>query len=111
MLRLLCLISQGLGLSKHYLQRRLEKSHIYTAQANYYPPCPRPELTLGLEPHTDLKLLSIILQEQGVTGLHVLKDQQWVAVHPIPASLVVNVADQLQVRVIFQQLLPFFKFC
>ncbi|XP_057248843.1 putative inactive flavonol synthase 2 [Beta vulgaris subsp. vulgaris] len=69
MLRLLCLISQGLGLSKHYLQR------------------------------------SIILQEQGVTGLHVLKDQQWVAVHPIPASLVVNVADQLQTGCIFRRVL------
>ncbi|KAL2898060.1 Protein DMR6-LIKE OXYGENASE 1 [Bienertia sinuspersici] len=95
--RLLSLISQGFGLSKDYLQTRLEENLQYTAQANYSPPSPNPELTLGLQPHSDKKVLSIILQDQGITGLHVLKDQQWIAIDPIPASLFVNVADYLQV--------------
>ena len=91
------LISRGLGLERDYLKTKLGENLIYTAQANYYPPCPNPELTLGLPPHTDYKVLTILLQEEGVTGLHVLKDGKWVAVDPVPGALVVNVADQLQV--------------
>lgn len=95
--RLLCLMSQGLGLDKDYLRRKLGENPKYTAQANYYPPCPNPELTLGLRAHTDFNVLTVLLQEEGVTGLHVIKDGKWVAVDPVPGALVVNVADQLQV--------------
>ena len=105
--QLLGLISKGLGLNKDYLQRRLEEKPVYTAQANYYPLCPNPELTLGLQPHTDFKVLGIILQDQGIPGLHVLKDEQWIAVDPIPASLVVNVADQLEVSGLVHEILEF----
>ncbi|KAJ8420101.1 hypothetical protein Cgig2_000151 [Carnegiea gigantea] len=95
--KLLGLISRGLGLERDYLKKKLRENLSYTAQANYYPPCPNPELTLGLPAHTDSKVLTILLQEEGVTGLHVLKDGNWVAVDPVPGALVVNVADQLQI--------------
>lgn len=95
--KLLGLISQGFGLERDYLKKKLGENPSYTAQANYYPPCPNPELTLGLPAHTDYNVLTILLQEEGVTGLHVLKDGNWVAVDPLPGALIVNVADQLQV--------------
>ncbi|GMH20748.1 hypothetical protein Nepgr_022590 [Nepenthes gracilis] len=95
--RLLSLISQGLGLEKDCLKRRMGETPTRRLQANYYPPCPEPELTLGLAPHTDFNALTIVNQSDGVTGLQVNKDGKWVAVDPIPNSFVVNIGDQIQV--------------
>ncbi|KAK2983328.1 hypothetical protein RJ640_016066 [Escallonia rubra] len=97
MKRLLSLISQGLGLEKDCIQKRLGESPRLVSQANYYPPCPDPELTLGLAVHTDLNALTILRQSQGLTGLQVIKDGQWVSVDPIPNAFVVNLGDQIQV--------------
>ncbi|CAI0390418.1 unnamed protein product [Linum tenue] len=58
--RLLSLISQGLGLQKDCLQKRLGNKPRQRAYANYYPPCPSPELTLGLAVHTDPHALTLL---------------------------------------------------
>ncbi|PKI35633.1 hypothetical protein CRG98_044087 [Punica granatum] len=63
---------------------------------NYYPPCPEPELTYGLPGHTDPNALTILLQDQDVAGLQVLKEGKWLAVNPIPNAFVINIGDQLQ---------------
>ncbi|XVE85163.1 hypothetical protein DITRI_Ditri17bG0069400 [Diplodiscus trichospermus] len=97
MKRLLSLISQGLGLEKDCLERKLGEKPLLRAQGNYYPPCPNPELTLGLNVHTDLGALTIVRQSEGVTGLQVMKDGKWVAVEPIPNAFVINLGDQIQV--------------
>lgn len=94
--RLLSLISQALGLEKDGLQRRLGNTPTRNAQANSYPPCPDPELTLGLAAHTDLGVLTV-LRQAGVTGLQVIKDGKWVAVDPVPNAFVINLGDQIQV--------------
>ncbi|KAJ4711026.1 Oxoglutarate/iron-dependent dioxygenase [Melia azedarach] len=52
----------GLGLDKDYLQTELGEKSTVRAQANYYPPCPEPELTLGLVVHTDLNALKVLRQ-------------------------------------------------
>eukprot|EP01018_Ginkgo_biloba_P028713 Gb_33332 [translate_table: standard] len=49
---------------------------------NYYPQCPDPELTFGLPPHSDPNVITVLLQDE-VSGLQVLENQQWIAVHPI----------------------------
>lgn len=67
------------------------------AHANFYPPCPDPELTLGLAVHTDLNALTVLMQSEEVSGLQVIKDGNWVAVDPVPNAFVVNLGDQLQV--------------
>ena len=64
---------------------------------HYYPPCPQPDLTLGLTKHSDNSFLTVLLQDQ-VGGLQVLHDQYWVDVPPVPGALVVNVGDLLQVN-------------
>ncbi|KAK3009014.1 hypothetical protein RJ639_013354 [Escallonia herrerae] len=97
MKRLLSLISQGLGLEKYCIQKRLGESPRLVSQANYYTPCPDPELTLGFAVHTDLNALTILRQSQRVTGLQVIKDGRWVSVDPIPNSFVVNLGYQIQV--------------
>ncbi|XP_065630134.1 protein DMR6-LIKE OXYGENASE 1-like isoform X1 [Quercus suber] len=95
--RLLSLMSQGLGLEKDCLKRKLgERPAIYT-QANYYPPCPDPELTMGLPAHNDISALVVLLQMEGVSGLQVVIDGKWVPVEPVPDAFVVNIADQMQV--------------
>ena len=95
--RLLSLISQGLGLDKDCLRKRMGDNPRLRAQANFYPPCPDPELTLGLAVHTDLNALTVLQQSAGVTGLQVIKDGKWVAVDPIPNAFVINLGDQIQV--------------
>ncbi|CAB4321848.1 unnamed protein product [Prunus armeniaca] len=63
---------------------------------NFYPPCPDPSLTSGLPKHSDVNLITLLLQEQ-VRGLQVLKDEQWFAVEPVPNAFVVNVGHMLQI--------------
>ena len=63
---------------------------------NCYPACPEPELTLGLPPHTDYGLLTLLFQNE-VQGLQIQHEGRWVTVQPLPDSLVVNVGDHLEV--------------
>ncbi|XP_062195075.1 probable 2-oxoglutarate-dependent dioxygenase SLC1 [Phragmites australis] len=63
---------------------------------NCYPACPQPELTLGMPPHSDYGLLTLVLQDH-VEGLQVMHDGRWLTVEPIPGSFVVNVGDHLEI--------------
>ncbi|ONK55985.1 uncharacterized protein A4U43_C10F2960 [Asparagus officinalis] len=77
--RLLGLISLSLGLEEGYIERVLGEQEQHMA-INYYPPCPEPELTFGLPAHTDPNALTVLLQDQDVPGLQILKDgriKQW----------------------------------
>ncbi|KAJ8436739.1 hypothetical protein Cgig2_009713 [Carnegiea gigantea] len=62
---------------------------------HYYPPCPQPELTVGLPKHSDNDFLTVLLQDQ-IGGLQVLHQDHWVDVPPTPGALVVNIGDLLQ---------------
>ncbi|KAB2624792.1 flavonol synthase/flavanone 3-hydroxylase-like [Pyrus ussuriensis x Pyrus communis] len=94
---LLGLLSQGLGLEKDCLQKKLGDNPTLIAQGNYYPPCPDPEVTLGLAIHTNLNALRVLRRTEGVTGLQVIKDGKWVAVDSLPNAFVINLGDQIQV--------------
>ncbi|GAQ87346.1 2-oxoglutarate (2OG) and Fe(II)-dependent oxygenase superfamily protein [Klebsormidium nitens] len=61
-----------------------------------YPRCPDPDHILGYNSHTDSGLLSII-QQNGVEGLQVMMDDEWVTIEPKEGHFVVNVGDMLQV--------------
>ncbi|KAM7526838.1 hypothetical protein LguiA_016740 [Lonicera macranthoides] len=63
---------------------------------NCYPACPEPELTLGMPPHSDYGLLTLLLQDE-VKGLQIQHRGSWVTVQPIPGSFVVNVGDHLEI--------------
>ena len=95
--RLLSLISRGLGLDKDCLKRIIGEKPGLNTQANYYPACPDPELTMGLPDHNDLGSITVLLQVEGVTGLQVIKDGKWLTVDPVPDAFVINLADQTQV--------------
>ncbi|RRT33154.1 hypothetical protein B296_00046962 [Ensete ventricosum] len=93
--RLLGLISLSLGLEEDYMVKVLGEQEQHMA-INYYPKCPEPELTYGLQAHTDPNAITILLQEPKVPGLQVLKDGKWIAVNPQPNAFVINIGDQLQ---------------
>ncbi|CAL9201546.1 unnamed protein product [Musa hybrid cultivar] len=94
-LRLLGLISLSLGLEEDYMVKVLGEQEQHMA-VNYYPKCPEPELTYGLQAHTDPNALTILLQDPKVAGLQVLKNGKWIAVNPQPDAYVINIGDQLQ---------------
>ncbi|KAJ8551476.1 hypothetical protein K7X08_021491 [Anisodus acutangulus] len=63
---------------------------------NCYPSCPEPDLTLGMPPHSDYGLLTLLLQDE-VKGLQIQHQEKWLTVEPIPNSFVVNVGDHLEI--------------
>ncbi|XP_059076506.1 codeine O-demethylase-like [Cryptomeria japonica] len=64
---------------------------------NLYPPCPRPNLVLGLSPHSDGAAITLLLQDEHIEGLQVRKNNKWVPIQPIPYALVVNIGDLIEV--------------
>lgn len=72
---------------------------------NFYPTCPNPEITIGVGRHSDLGILTVLLQD-GIGGLYVKVEEdkktgtkeEWITIPPIPGALVINVGDSLQVR-------------
>ncbi|KAJ7521794.1 hypothetical protein O6H91_19G068200 [Diphasiastrum complanatum] len=93
--QLLAALSECLELKADRLLRSLG-TFIQTLLMNYYPPCPNPELALGLTAHSDISALTVLLQDE-TTGLQVSQDGLWVDVEPVPNSFIVNVGDVLQV--------------
>ncbi|PWA75998.1 2-oxoglutarate (2OG) and Fe(II)-dependent oxygenase superfamily protein [Artemisia annua] len=89
-------ISESLGLGRDYISEQLGK-HAQHIALNYYPPCPQPDLTYGLPGHSDLNLITILLQADDVSGLQVSKDGKWISVDPVPNTFIINVGDQIQV--------------
>ncbi|XP_047158328.1 probable 2-oxoglutarate-dependent dioxygenase SLC1 [Vigna umbellata] len=63
---------------------------------NFYPPCPQPDLTFGMPPHSDYGFLTLLLQDK-VEGLQVHFKDQWLTVQPINNAFVVNVGDHLEI--------------
>ena len=69
---------------------------------NHYPPCPSPDLALGVGRHKDAGALTILYQDE-VGGLDVRRRSsdggggEWVRVRPVPESFVINVGDLVQV--------------
>ncbi|XP_071719489.1 gibberellin 3-beta-dioxygenase 1-like [Rutidosis leptorrhynchoides] len=64
---------------------------------NSYPPCPKPNSTLGLAPHTD-SLLVTILHLGGVHGLEVfVQGLGWHQIQPVEGALLVNLGDLMHI--------------
>ncbi|XP_074310254.1 putative 2-oxoglutarate-dependent dioxygenase SLC1 [Silene latifolia] len=76
------------------LQEFKEGSQIMVA--NCYPPCPQPDLTLGMPPHSDYGFLTLLLQDE-VKGLQLHYEGKWLTVEPIPNAFVVNIGDHLEI--------------
>ncbi|XP_061367063.1 protein SRG1-like [Gastrolobium bilobum] len=62
-----------------------------------YPPCPQPELVVGITPHSDATGITILHQVNGVEGLEIKKDGVWIPVTFLPDAFVVNVGDIMEI--------------
>ncbi|KAK6286449.1 hypothetical protein POUND7_012628 [Theobroma cacao] len=93
-LRILELLSEGLGLESGHFEKDLSEALLLVA--NHYPPCPDPSLTLGLPKHCDPNLITILLQGDAC-GLQVFKDGEWIGIEPLPNAFVVNIGHQLRI--------------
>ncbi|KAI3774604.1 hypothetical protein L1987_49163 [Smallanthus sonchifolius] len=91
-------ISTSLGLDQAYVEKALKlESSLQILVVNLYPPCPQPELAMGLPPHSDHGLLTLLINN-GVSGLQIKHKGKWVNVNnDLPNSFLVNTADQHQI--------------
>ncbi|GLJ27753.1 hypothetical protein SUGI_0544690 [Cryptomeria japonica] len=94
--KVLCLLSENVGLKPDCFINMCGKM-AQMMRLNYYPPCPRPDLALGISPHSDGNGLTVLLQDDETMGLQICKNGQWVPVQPIPGALVINIGDMLEV--------------
>ncbi|CAN6373018.1 unnamed protein product [Urochloa humidicola] len=90
--RLLC---EGLGLRPDYFEGDISSARV-VVDVNYYPPCPLPGRTLGLPPHCDRDLMTVLLPGK-VPGLEIAYKDGWIKVQAVPNSLVINFGLQLEV--------------
>ncbi|KAG2689152.1 hypothetical protein I3843_09G125600 [Carya illinoinensis] len=77
--------------------RCLFEEGLQAMRMNYYPPCPQPELVMGINSHSDSVGLTILLQLNEIEGLQVRKDGIWIPIKPLPNAFIVNVGDILEI--------------
>lgn len=92
-------ISMSLGLDQSCIEKTMKlESGLQIFVVNLYPPCPQPELAIGLPPHSDHGLLTLLINN-GVGGLQIKHNGKWVNVNDtFPGSFLVNTADHLEVH-------------
>ncbi|GAB2289494.1 hypothetical protein Dimus_023804 [Dionaea muscipula] len=90
-------MARSLGLKDDTLACQYGEKGMIFSRINFYPRCPLPDRVLGIKPHTDGSAVTILLQDQDVDGLQVLRDDQWFKVPIIPDALFINAGDQLEI--------------
>ncbi|GLJ33684.1 hypothetical protein SUGI_0676930 [Cryptomeria japonica] len=94
---ILSLFAENLQLKNDYFKEKFGEDPMMTVRMNLYPPCPRPDLVLGLSPHSDGGGITLLLQDDQIEGLQVHKNNEWIPIQPIPYALVVNIGDLIEV--------------
>ncbi|XP_022720343.1 protein SRG1-like [Durio zibethinus] len=94
--KLLCSMAKALKIDTKEMIEFFDDG-MQSVRMTYYPPCPKPELVMGITPHSDATLLTILHQVNGVDGLQIKKDGVWFPVSFLPDALVVNVGDVLEI--------------
>ncbi|OEL25970.1 2'-deoxymugineic-acid 2'-dioxygenase [Dichanthelium oligosanthes] len=94
-MELLHLVCEAIGLRPHYFEGGISGGDV-VLHVNHYPTCPDPSATLGLPPHCDRNLITVLLPG-AVHGLEVAYNGDWIKVEPGPGALVVNFGQQLEV--------------
>ncbi|PWA83200.1 oxoglutarate/iron-dependent dioxygenase [Artemisia annua] len=103
--KLLLLILQTLNVTQEEMNWALSAQDSQTKlQLNSYPSCPNPSNAIGLAPHTDTLLLTL-LHQGGANGLEIfVEGLGWSPVNPVDGAFVVNIGDLLHIlsNAIFQ---------
>ncbi|TYH12385.1 hypothetical protein E1A91_A06G056400v1 [Gossypium mustelinum] len=104
-MKLLEVMGKALGMDPNDLRVLFEEGH-QGMRMNYYPPCPQPELAIGLNSHSDAVGLTILLQINDMEGLQIRKNGIWVPIKPLPNAFVINIGDIMEFADCFQWDLP-----
>ncbi|VFQ63107.1 unnamed protein product [Cuscuta campestris] len=96
--KICALMFKSLGFDKRDVEwfepKRLTQAIV---QLNSYPKCPDPTRAMGLAPHTDSSLITMLYHTNTSKGLQVQgPDMNWVDVEPIPNAITVHVGDLMQ---------------
>lgn len=89
---LVATMAKNLGLKQEVIADRCI-SGLQTVRMNYYPPCSQADKVVGLYPHSDADLLTLVLQVNHVHGLQIKRNGSWLPVRPVEGALVVNIGD------------------
>ncbi|XP_022755203.1 protein SRG1-like isoform X2 [Durio zibethinus] len=90
-------MSKSLNLEENSFSDQFGDNPVMQVRFNFYPPCSRPDKVLGVKPHSDRSGITVLLQDEEVEGLQIVKDGRWITVPVIPHALVVNLGDQMQI--------------
>lgn len=95
--KLLELISLSLGLPADRFNGYFKEQSSFL-RFNHYPPCPQPELALGVGRHKDGGALTVLSQD-SVGGLQIQRrsDGEWISIKPTPDAYVINLGNAMQV--------------
>ncbi|XP_059623128.1 oxoglutarate-dependent flavonoid 7-O-demethylase 1-like [Cornus florida] len=93
---LLGMMAKALKIDEEEVEEMFEDG-MQSVRMTYYPPCPQPELVVGLTPHSDASGITFLLQINGVEGLQVRKDRVWIPANFLPGAFMVNVGDILEI--------------
>uniref|UniRef100_J3KZN9 Fe2OG dioxygenase domain-containing protein n=1 Tax=Oryza brachyantha TaxID=4533 RepID=J3KZN9_ORYBR len=97
---LLAAMASNLGLRRDVITGRCGGAGggMQMVRMQCYPPCAQADKVVGISPHSDADLVTILLQVNGVDGLHIMRNNgAWLPVSPLEGAFVVNVGDVLQV--------------
>ncbi|KAI3796583.1 hypothetical protein L1987_39261 [Smallanthus sonchifolius] len=85
------LLGMSLGIGRSHFRDFYDENDSMM-RLNYYPPCQKPEQTLGTGPHCDPGSLTILHQD-NVCGLEVFVDEKWHSIAPCSEAFVINIGD------------------
>ncbi|KAL7122188.1 hypothetical protein ACP275_01G029300 [Erythranthe tilingii] len=100
--KLFLIILKSLGYDENNQETSLLSASLNQSQGalqlNSYPSCPNPSRAIGLAPHTDSLLLTI-LHQNDTNGLQIFREGGvgWVPVTPLKGALVINVGDLMHI--------------
>ncbi|KAF7153072.1 hypothetical protein RHSIM_Rhsim01G0050400 [Rhododendron simsii] len=93
-------MAKSLNIEEDCFLKQYGEGATMIARFNFYPPCPRPDLTLGVKPHADGSTITFLLQDKEVEGLQILQDGQWFRVPIVPHAILINVGDQAELTLL-----------
>lgn len=93
---LLAAMATNLGVEPEVIAERCVGG-VQSVRVQYYPPCGQADKVVGISPHSDADLVTILLQANEVDGLQIRRGGAWLPVRPLEGALIVNVGDILQV--------------
>ncbi|KAJ7978994.1 2-oxoglutarate (2OG) and Fe(II)-dependent oxygenase superfamily protein [Quillaja saponaria] len=95
-IKILDFIAESLKIDDNYIKDLFEEG-LQMMRMNYYPPCPQPDLVIGLNHHSDAVCLTILLQVNEMEGLQIRKDGIWIPVKALPNAFIVNIGEILEI--------------